>query len=500
MDQNIDKPSFMATIAVILLVSVPLIFAPEAGSKLLQDCYQFIATQLGALYIIAGVGAISFLVWLAFSRFGQIKLGDANDTPEFSTYSWVGMLFCAGIGAGLMYWACIEWAYYYQSPPYGVEAKTIEAAKWASSYGVFHWGPTAWAFYCLPTIAIAYPFYVKKVPILKFSLSCHYFFKGKEDHFGARIIDFFFMIALIGGAGSSLGFSTPLIAALIARLTGIEVSFALEVFVVALCVVLFAVSVWLGIKRGIKRLSDLNLLLAFILLAFVVIAGPTLFLFKAAVNSIGTVAQNFLVMNTWTDPFTESNFVEDWTVFYWAWWVAYGPFVGLFVTRISRGRTIREVIGGMLTFGSLGGALFFLTLGNYSLHLQLSGQVAVLGILSQLDGNQAIIAGFNQLPLAEIAIALFCFVSIIFSATTYDSASYILASNATKKLHPSEDPPRWHRAFWSFALAILPITLMYVGGIKVAQTAVLVASLPILLVFFLMSYSLNKSLREDYAP
>ena len=271
------------------------------------------------------------------------------------------------------------------------------------------------------------------------------------------------MIALIGGAGSSLGFSTPLIAALIARLTGIEVSFALEVFVVALCVVLFAVSVWLGIKRGIKRLSDLNLLLAFILLAFVVIAGPTLFLFKAAVNSIGTVAQNFLVMNTWTDPFTESNFVEDWTVFYWAWWVAYGPFVGLFVTRISLGRTIREVIGGMLTFGSLGGALFFLTLGNYSLHLQLSGQVAVLDILSQLDGNQAIIAGFNQLPLAEIAITLFCFVSIIFSATTYDSVSYILASNATKKLHPSEDPPRWHRAFWSFTLAILPITLMYVG-------------------------------------
>lgn len=497
MDQNVDKTSFIATIAVILLVSIPLIVAPETGATIIQQCYEFIARQFGVLYIIAGCGAIVFLMWLAFSRFGAIKLGDKNDQPEFSTYSWVGMLFCAGIGAGLMYWACIEWAYYYQTPPYGVEAQTVAAAKWASSYGVFHWGPTAWAFYCLPTIAIAYPFYVKKIPILKFSLSCHYFFKGKEDHIGARIIDFFFMIALIGGAGSSLGFSTPLIAALISRLTGIEVSFGLEVFVVAVCVVLFAVSVWLGIKKGIKRLSDLNLLLAFVLVIFVVIAGPTLFILKTAVNSIGTVLQNFVQMNTWTDPFTESNFVEDWTIFYWAWWAAYGPFVGLFVTRISRGRTIRQVIFGMLTFGSLGGALFFLTLGSYSMYLELSGQLAVLDILNQQNGNQAIIAGFNQLPMAEIVIALFCFVTIIFSATTYDSASYILASNASKQLAPSEDPPRWHRAFWSFALAILPITLMYIGGLKVAQTAVLVASLPILLIGFLMTYSLYKTLKED---
>jgi BCCT family betaine/carnitine transporter len=499
LDQNIDKTSFIATIAVILLVSIPLIIAPETGAEIITQCYQWIAHTFGFLYIFAGSASLVLLIWLASSRYGDIKLGDEDDQPEFSTYSWVGMLFCAGIGAGMLYWACIEWAYYYQTPPFGVEAKTTEAAKWAASYGVFHWGPSAWAFYCLPTIAIAYPFYVKKIPFLKFSLSCHYLFKGREEHIGARIIDFFFMIALIGGAGSSLGFSTPLIAALISRLTGIEVSFGLEVFVVAICVTLFAVSVWLGIKKGIKRLSDLNLLLAFILIAFIVIAGPTLFIFKTAINSIGTVLQNFVQMNTWTDPFTESNFVEDWTVFYWAWWVAYAPFTGLFVTRISRGRTIREVIVGMLTFGSLGGALFFLTLGSYSLYLELSGQVAIIDILNQQNGNQAIVAAFNQLPLAEIVITLFCFVAIIFSATTYDSASYILASNATKKLSPSEDPPRWHRAFWSFALAVLPITLMYIGGLKVAQTAVLIASLPILLVFFLMSYSLIKSLKEDYA-
>jgi len=496
---EVDKVSFGATLLVIVVAVVPLLLAPEAGALLLQQAYSFIADTFGVAYLLGGISAFMLLLWLAFGRYGSVKLGDADDTPDFSTFSWVGMLFCAGVGAGLMYWAAIEWAYYYQSPPYGVEPESVRAAKWASSYGIFHWGPIAWAFYCLPTLAIAYPFYVKKVPSLKFSVSCHHLFKNHKNDYCSRAIDLLFMIALIGGAGSSLGFSTPLIATLISDLTGIAPGFGLEVFVVAFCVIIFAVSVYMGLEKGIKRLSDLNLILALLLLAFVLIAGPTLFLMKTGLNSIGTVLANFIQMSTWTDPFTDSGFVEDWTVFYWAWWVAYGPFVGLFVTRISRGRTFKEVILGMLIYGSLGGALFYLVLGNYSMFLQLSGNLNVLDILNNQDGNLAIVAGFHQLPLGSVAIALFCFVSIIFSATTYDSASYILASTATKEIKPSEDPPRWHRAFWSFTLAVLPITLMYVGGLKVAQTSVLVVSLPILFVFVLMTYSLLQSLEEDHA-
>ncbi|MEH6587035.1 MAG: BCCT family transporter [Halioglobus sp.] len=498
-EQNVDKTAFFAAVVVILLVSAPLLFAPEAAGRLLLDAYAFVANQFGVLYIIAGCATLIFLAWLAFSRYGSVVLGESGVAPEFSTYSWIGMLFCAGIGAGLMYWACIEWAFYYQSPPYGVEPKSVDAARWASTYGVFHWGFTAWAFYCLPTLAIAYPFYVRKVPVLKFSISCDYFFRGNEKHPAARLLDFLFMIALIGGAGSSLGFSTPLIASLISRLTGVEMGFGLEAFVVGLCVSLFAISVYLGLKKGIKRLSDFNLALAFILVVFVFLAGPTLFLLKAAVTSIGTMLQNFVQMNTWTDPFTESRFVEDWTVFYWAWWIAYGPFVGLFVTRISRGRTIREVILGMLFYGSLGVALFYLTLGNYALFLETSGQLAVVDILNDSGGNQAIIASLETLPWGELVIAMLCVVAIIFCATTYDSASYILAANATSRLHPSEDPPRWHRAFWAVALAILPISLMYAGGIKMAQTMVLLVSLPLLAVGVLMSVSLVKSLQEDHA-
>ena len=498
MDANIDKTNFAATLIIILLVSVPLVLDPVGGAELVQQSYKFIATNFGWLYLLGGIAALLLVLWLAFGRFGVVTLGSAGEKPEFSTYSWVAMLFCAGVGAGLMYWSAIEWAYYYQSPPFGAVPQSAEAARWASSYGIFHWGIIAWSFYCLPTLAIAYPFYAERVPVLKYSVACHYWLKGREESPLARSMDFLFMIALIGGAASSLGFSTPLIAALLSRLTGVEVSFGLEMVVVGICVVAFAASVFLGLEKGIKRLSNINMAAALLLLAFVLIAGPTLFIIKTSLNSVGVVAQNFLAMSSWTDPFTESGFVEDWTIFYWAWWIAYGPFVGLFVTRISRGRTIRQVVLGMLLYGTLGGALFYMVLGNFSLGLHLSGELDVLAVMAEADGNQAIVAGFDQLPLAELAIALFCFVSIVFSATTYDSASYTLASSASHHLHPSEDPPRWHRTFWAVALAILPVTLMYVGGIKVAQTAVLVVSLPILLTGVLSAWCLVKSLQQDH--
>ena len=498
MDSNVDKTNFVATILIILLVSVPLALYPESGARIMQRSYQFVATNFGWLYLLAGAAALVLLLWLAFGRFGNVKLGTAQDQPEFSTYSWIAMLFCAGIGAGLMFWSTIEWAYYYQSPPFGAQPKSLEAAKWASSYGVFHWGFIAWAFYCLPSIAIAYPFYARKVPVLKYSVACNYWLAGREEGGFARLMDFLFMLALIGGAGSSLGFSTPLVAALLSWLTGIETGFGMQVAVLGLCVAIFATSVFLGLERGMKRLSDLNLLLALLLLVFVLVAGPTLFLIKTAVSSVGTVLQNFVAMSTWVEPFTNSRFVEDWTVFYWAWWIAYGPFVGLFVTRISRGRTIREVVLGMLIYGSLGCALFYLILGNYSLNLQLSGELDVVSILQEQGGNQAIIAGFERLPWPGLVIFLFFFVSIIFSATTYDSASHVLASSASHNFRPGQDAPRWHRTFWAVALAILPLTLMYIGGLKVAQTAVLVVSLPILLTGIISSCALVLSLKQDH--
>ena len=492
----VDRVNFFLTLVVMLGLAIPLLVFPEASALALQTAYDWIASTFGWLYILTAIAAFAAVLYIALGPHGKVTLG--KEKPEFSTMSWGAMLFAAGIGAGMMYWSAIEWAFYVDSPPFGAEPRSPEAYVWASSFGLHHWGLVAWSFYCLPTLAIAYPYYARGVSKLKYSISAPHFIKGGESSLGARLMDSFFMIALVGGIGSSLGFSTPLIAALISRLTGIPISFGMELVVVAVCVAMFGTSVWLGLTRGIKRLSDFNMILGFVLLAAVLVASDTVFLLRMAINSIGHTLQNTLAMMFWTDPINNTGFIEDWTIFYWAWWLAYGPFIGIFVTRISKGRSLREVVLGMLGMGSMGVWLFYLIIGNHSLGLQLSGEVDVLGIMMESDGNQAIIAGLDVLPGAALFIVAFIFLTSIFTATTYDSASYVLSASATKSLKPSEDPARWHRVFWACAIAILPIGLMYAGGLKTAQTVVLVVSLPLVFTFWLSGISLLRSLKEDH--
>ena len=499
MEQSrIDWPSFGLCAAILVSASIPLFLYPDASSAALEALYNYITREFGILYLLASVAAISFLAWLAFSRYGKLRLGDPDDTPEFREISWVGMLFCAGVGAGLLYWCATEWAFYYDTPPFGAEPRSDEAAEWASTYGLFHWGFTAWAFYCLPTIAIAYPYYVKKIDVLRFSVSCHWFLKGREHGPAARAIDFLFMIALLGGAASSLGFSTPMIAACFAWLLDIEASDTLEVGVIVLCIFLFSLSVWLGLKKGIKRLSDINVGMAFGLLLFILLVGPTAFLLKTSLNSMGVMAQNFIRMNFWTDPFSGSGFVEAWTIFYWAWWIAFAPYVGLFVTRISRGRTIRQVVLGMLIWGSLGSWLFYMIMGNYALFLELTGGLDFTGIMKSASGNAAIVGMLEQLPLAGLVIGVFSLIALVFAATTYDSASYTLASSATLHLKAGDDPARWHRVFWALALGLMPVALMLMNSnLRPIQVILLIVSLPILLIGILMSVALVRTLRAD---
>lgn len=491
-----DWFAFSCSSIVIIAICLPLLLNPKAGADLLPTLYSMVADTLGPLYMLAGAVLIVFLVWIALSRFGNIRFGGEQAAPEFTTLSWIGMLFCAGVGAGLMYWAAIEWAYYVQTPPFGVAEKSPEAFSWASAYGLFHWGPTAWAFYCLPTLAIAYAFHNKGVPALRLSSACSAFESCQAEKPGGRLIDLLFMISLLGGAGSSLGFTTPMIAAAFERLFGIEANFQLEVIAMLLIISLFAFSAALGIRNGIKRLTDLNVGLIFLLLIFILLAGPTAWLIKTAINATGIVIQNFVRMSTWTEPFGATNFVKDWTIFYWAWWIAYGPVVGLFVARISRGRTIRQVVFGMMGYGTLGGGLFFVILGNYGLYLEMTGAADILSLMgSDGGGSAAIIGVLNQLPMPAIVVAVFCITAIIFSATTYDSASYILASTATKALQAGEDPALWQRLFWAVMLGVLPLTLLFIGGFKVVQTAALLASVPLLVVGIIMARSLLLELR-----
>jgi BCCT family betaine/carnitine transporter len=407
------------------------------------------------------------------------------------------MLFCAGTGASLLVWAGVEWAYYIDAPPYGAEPRSAEAIAWASSYGPFHWGVTAWCFYALPTIAIAYPFYVKNVPHLRASTALHSILgpKGENSPVG-RAVDLAIMIALIGGAGTSLGVIAPTIAASVAEILGLQTSFTLQLGVMLFCIGLFALSVYLGIEKGIKRLSDTNVYLALGLMAYILVVGPTLFILKATTDTIGFMIGNFVRMMSWTDPIDQTGFVESWTVFYWAWWIAFAPAIGIFITRISRGRTIRQVVVSMIFFGTLGCWVFYFIMGNYSLSLELNNQLSVTRELAANGMYETVASIIGTLPFGTLTLSLFALVSVISVATTYDSASYTLASTATSELKENENPARWNRIVWAGVLGMLPIFMMLVGGLPIIRSGVLIASLPLLIVGVAMAVALTKALRQ----
>ena len=338
------------------------------------------------------------LLWFAFGRYGRVRFGGPDAKPEFRTLSWVAMLFCAGIGTSLLYWATIEWVYYYQAPPFGVEPGSAAAAEWGATYGLFHWGPLAWALYCLPALPIGYAFHNRKIPYLRISQACRGVIGDHADGPLGKLIDVLFIFGLVGGTGTSLGLGTPILSESIASLLHIERTFGLDAFVIVVWTAIFGTTVYLGMEKGIKRLADANVYLGLVLCAFVLVFGPTVFILDSFTNSLGLLASNFLRMSLYTDPVGQSGFPQRWTVFYWAWWIAYAPFMGLFVARISRGRTIREVVGANLVWGSLGCWLFFALFGNTALHDQLSGSLPVIGIMNDVSPQAAIVAVVKALP------------------------------------------------------------------------------------------------------
>jgi BCCT family betaine/carnitine transporter len=493
-NKPIDRIVFSMAVFTALLLSIPLILFSDSLGPTIIKLYNWTALHLGFILQWAVIGSIIAVLVLVLSRYGRIKLGDPDDTPDFSLFSWVAMLFSAGVGGGLLYWAGIEWAYYYVAPPFGAEARSTEAAMLAAQYGLFHWGIGAWTIYALPSIAISYAFYVRKIPYLRFSAAV----LGERciSSPWAKLVDLTFMFGLIGGAGTSLALAAPVVSAGLAELTGIQRNTGMDIGVIVICVTLFGGSVYLGLEKGIKALANLNLYLSFFLLAFIFIAGPTAFFIMMGTESIGGMFNDFVKMLTWTDPIENSGFVQDWTIFYWAWWISFAPYVGLFVTRISKGRTIAQVGLGMCFFGSLGAWAFYIILGNYALHLELTSVMPVAEMVAK-DAPAAIAKVIHNLPAGGVILAVFLIVVSVFVATTYDSASYSLAASATQELKPDENPARWHRLFWAGVLGLMPVGLIFIGGLKVVQSAVLLSSLPIAIVGIFMTRTLFRWLRED---
>lgn len=498
----IDKPTFFGALFVLFAAVIPLMIFPEKGAEWIAIGKAFMTDDMGILYLLLGLASLFFMIYIIFSDIGQIKLGDPDEKPEFKTASWAAMLFCGGIGASILYWGTIEWAFYYQNPPFQLEPGSEEAVRWAATYGIFHWGPIAWAIYLVPAIPIAYFFYVRKQPVLKISAALMPVIGEKRAHGGlGKLIDVMFIFGLLGGGATTLGLASPLITEGLHHLFGTPKTVGVQLMVLLVCTILFAYSAYAGMNKGIQLLSNINFWGALGLLAFIFVVGPTTFLLETGLDSFGRMLSNFFIMASWAEPFggygtfTDTHFPQDWTIFYWAWWLVFAPSMGLFIARISRGRTIKQMVVGSIFFGSLGCFLFFMVLGNFGLSLQLSGKLDVIGILNDQGTTMAIFSILDQLPMSKVVIAVFTLLAVIFTATSFDSISYILASVVQKDV--TEEPMRWNRLFWAFVLSFMPSVLLFMGGLSTLQTAAIVGGLPLIPISVMLMISTIKAANLD---
>ncbi|MDR7300137.1 BCCT family transporter [Haloactinomyces albus] len=490
---------FWFSLLLVAVICVPVMIAPQRGKQVLDAVLGLLTGKFGWLYLWFAVAVFGFLIWLACSRYGRVKFGEPGDKPEFSTLSWMAMIFTSAIGGGIMYWGVIEWAHYYNDPPMGMAPRSVEAAHWAATYPMFHWGFTAWGLFCLPALALAYVYHVRKQRTLRLSDACRGVIGDRADGWLGRMIDVLFIFGLVGAAGTSLGLEVPVVSDGLAVLTPLNKGALLDVGVVVVWTVLFGASVFLGLQRGLKRLADFNIWLAFALGAFLLVVGPTVFMIDTFTNSVGILLQNFVEMSFYTDPVGGSGFEEDWTVFYWGWWISYAPFVGLFVAKISKGRTIRGMIAGMCLAGSAGCWLSFALLGNTALYYEISNLVPVADIVRSQGDTAAIMATLSSLPLGTAALTIFVVLVLVFLATTLDSSAYTMAAVASRELPRGTDPARWHRVFWAAVLAGVSLILMYAGGLEALQTLSIITAFPLIFVLAMVMVSFRRWLLADAA-
>ncbi|MCP1315933.1 MULTISPECIES: BCCT family transporter, partial [unclassified Halomonas] len=507
MFSNIHKPIFFGSLGLLLLVTLPLIVFPDMGRVWVMAAQGFVSQNFGMLYLGMGVASLGFMIYIVFSDIGQIKLGDVDSEPEFSLLSWGAMLFAAGIGGAVVFWGMVEWMYYLQDPPFHLEPFSEEATAWAATYGMFHWGPIAWSIYLVPALPMAYFLHVRKHRVLRISEAIRPVLGEKlARSWLGDIINVLFIFGMLGGGATSLGILVPLINEGLGNLFGFTPNTASQLAVLGGTTALFAISAWRGLKGGIEVLSDINMWLGLAVLAFILVMGPTVFILDTGLNSIGLMLSNLVRMATWTEPFgslgdfRDTGFTESWTIFYWAWWLVFAPTVGLFIARISKGRRIKTMVAGSMFFGSLGCALFFIILGNYGLYLQLSGALDVIAIMNESSANAAFYAVLGELPLTWLVTLAVVVLLSIFTATTFDSIAYILSSAAEKNLE--EEPGRLHRLFWAFTLSLLPMSLLFLGGLETLQTASIVSGVPLLLIAVLLMMSMVRAAKYDlrYQP
>lgn len=495
---RVNKPVFITSGILIVGFIIFGAFFTETAGALFSFLQSFITTNFGWFFIVLMNVALVFCIYLIASRYGDIRLGKQTEQAQYPLFSWIAMLFSAGIGIGLVYWGTAEPLYHYMAPPLA-EPETIEAAKQAMNVSFLHWGLHAWAIYTIVALALAYFHFRRGLPLSIRSTLYPILGQRIYGRWG-HTVDILAVFGTMFGVVTSLGLGVMQINSGLEGLFGVPNSIGIQFIIIAFVTALACGSLMLGLDKGIKRLSDINMGFTGVLLAFMVILGPTLFIFDSFFENIGNYLSSVVAFSFWGESYSGTDWQAGWTIFYWAWWVSWAPFVGVFIARISRGRTIREFVLGVLLIPMTILFFWFTTFGGVAIHMELLAAldplIASPGLVEavQADTGSAIFKLVEYYPLTKPITFLIVIMIILWFVTSSDSASFVIDMLTAGG---DTNPPKIQRLFWAIMQGLIAAILLAAGGLGALQAAAIVAGLPFAIVVFVMMYALWRGLGRD---
>lgn len=482
-----------ASLIVGALLAVALL-APGAADQAFAAAQAWVIATFGWFYVAAVAGFLLVVVALAAGPTGRLRLGADGAEPDFPYVSWLAMLFAAGMGIGLMYFAVAEPVQHFAAPPDDAPG-SLAAARHAMVITFLHWGVHAWAIYALVGLSLAYFAHRKGLPLTLRS-GLRPLLGRRADGWAGDAVDVFAICGTLFGIATSLGLGVAQINGGLTYLTGLPANAAVQVTLIAVVMGAATVSVLTGLDRGIRRLSELNLVIAVGLMLFVLTVGPTGFLLKAAVQNFGLYLDEFFARTFALHAYEPRGWMSNWTLFYWAWWIAWSPFVGMFIARISRGRTVREFVVGVLLVPTGFTFLWMTVFGNTAISLDMGAAAGSISAAVTADLSTALFQFFEQLPGAAITSSLAVLLVSVFFVTSADSGSLVIDTIASGG---ADDTPRWQRVYWCSLEGLAAALLLLAGGLGALQAATLVAALPFAIIMIALAAGLTRQMRADLA-
>lgn len=497
---QIDYVVTIPVIGILIALCIFLLFDVERSEKVIKSALIWIEFELGWLYIITMIGTSILAIWLAFGRFAHVKLCAPGEQAQFSVASWFCMIFMTTMAASIMVWGFVEPSYYYTSPPHGLEPFSDEAYVWSLTQTMFHWSPVAYSIYVPFSVTLAYFIHVRKKDVFRVSQACSVAIGEKNANgWVGKVIDILILFGVIGGMSTSFGLAVPVVLEGVGRVTGIDPdSTGLLVGLMSAWLMVFGVSLYRGLDGGMKLISSFTAVIGITFVGLIFILGDSVFALKMGINSLGQMLQNLISMTTFMDPISKTGFVESWTVFYWAWYTGFAAAVGLFIAKISRGRTIREVVFGSTVAISAGVYIIQITFGSYTIDQQISGVFDVAASITSIGTSATVLGIVETLPFGGFMAAMHAILLFAFVVTSLDATAFTCANLSSIRLKSDDEPAINSKLTWAVILMLLTGTLTIIGGLSAVQVSSLIVSVPLVFIAGILVVSLIKMLNEDF--